>query len=346
MTSNKDFNKYFTDEDIAHWMSLQTDYAAQIPTDKWGNNIVIASRQYLPNRVNLVDSSVANIALLDVDKGKVLGSSHADIFIALADGIIAKGGDGDDVMLGASTRSRLYGEDGNDVLKSGDGRHYLYGGKGNDCLFSEGGTQVLQGGDGKDMISATRGEVTIGGGNGEDSIALSGAIKARLRGNEKLGEDYADNFNIDVAQGAEITIEDFGEKDTLTFQFHENVLGLSAQELLAKAGLQLQQEDTYGRSHDIAPRRLAISGDALSGEVTMKLHENAPNLLAYQWQENQVEGCMEAYKDELHRISDAYHNGDYAVVFDSQSDIENGVLNNIKLAQQAASVCITNARER
>lgn len=77
------------------------------------------------------------------------------------------GGQGDDIILGGTSRDTFYGGDGNDIVSGGGFVDSLYGGGGNDTLY--GGDQIdyLFGGSGDDLID---------GGAENDLLILSGEL--------------------------------------------------------------------------------------------------------------------------------------------------------------------------
>lgn len=89
----------------------------------------------------------------------------------------ARGGAGDDVIVGNAARNRLdggagddiiFGRGGNDRLTGGAGADRLYGGKGADKLVGGAGNDVLIGGAGADLLSPGAGSATLSGGKGAD----------------------------------------------------------------------------------------------------------------------------------------------------------------------------------
>lgn len=83
----------------------------------------------------------------------------------------AKGGSGDDILIGNSLDNLLRGFDGIDFIYGGDGDDMIYGGSGDDILHGGHGNDKIWGGYGDDIIWSGRGDYTeIQGGGGNDII--------------------------------------------------------------------------------------------------------------------------------------------------------------------------------
>ena len=85
---------------------------------------------------------------------------------------IFEGTDGNDVINGAGTRSKLSGEGGDDILRGRHDADDIYGGSGNDLLRGRGGADLLDGGEGDDQLFGNGGRdiFQFGRDFGEDSI--------------------------------------------------------------------------------------------------------------------------------------------------------------------------------
>lgn len=108
----------------------------------------------------------------------------------------ARGGNGNDTLIGNEVANRLqggigadslFGGAGTDNLKGGAGRDVIYGDSGNDRLFGNGGADSLFGGTGNDRILGEGGMDFISGGDGNDVIR--GGI-----GNDTLYGDGGDDL--------------------------------------------------------------------------------------------------------------------------------------------------------
>lgn len=112
---------------------------------------------------------------------KLLGRGGADrINLDISDvPILAKGGPGNDTIIGGNGDDRLYGGGGDDSISGGSGNDLLVGNKGDDTLLGEqdndtlvgnGGEDLFNGGAGADFLRARdRGaDESIIGGSGRD----------------------------------------------------------------------------------------------------------------------------------------------------------------------------------
>lgn len=109
----------------------------------------------------------------------------------------AKGGAGNDAIIGNSTANRLwggggddtlFGENGKDVLIGGAGSDRVDGGADNDTLHGNGGDDTLLGAAGNDGLFGGAGNDNLLGGDGNDAL-VGGAEADRLDGG--TGFDYA-----------------------------------------------------------------------------------------------------------------------------------------------------------
>ncbi len=150
---------------------------------------------------------------LDLRQGHFsMFGTYDDVVIAYGTKIEnAKGGSGDDTIIGNTLANELNGGTGNDTLrgggkgdtlKGGAGRDILDGGKGNDTLIGGGRGDTLKGGSGKDALRGDAGNDKLRGGNGDDTL------KGQA-GNDKLwGNGGADRFVFGDGGGKD-TIKDF-----------------------------------------------------------------------------------------------------------------------------------------
>lgn len=91
--------------------------------------------------------------------------------------VLARGGAGDDTLIGHDTRDRFWGGPGDDTLIGRRGFDRLFGGPGDD---------LLDGGPGRDLLRGGRGADTLLGGPGDDRL-FGGPWRDVLRGN--AGDD-------------------------------------------------------------------------------------------------------------------------------------------------------------
>lgn len=93
----------------------------------------------------------------------------------------ARGGSGDDVILGNRAANRLAGSGGADTLHGGNDSDNLDGGSGNDRLYGQLGADLLIGDNGADFLDGGPNSDILRGGSGNDRM-LAGTGSDRLRG--------------------------------------------------------------------------------------------------------------------------------------------------------------------
>jgi Ca2+-binding RTX toxin-like protein len=93
-------------------------------------------------------------------------------------GIVRRGTNGPDVLVGTGENDVLIGAGGNDRLIGLDGNDRLYGGAGNDTLVGGEANDFLVGGTGNDVLIGGPGQDTLRGGRGRDRFVFSGATQA------------------------------------------------------------------------------------------------------------------------------------------------------------------------
>ncbi|QKE64574.1 hypothetical protein HNE05_14870 [Aquipseudomonas campi] len=93
-------------------------------------------------------------------------------------GVVSRGSEGDDTLMGWSGNDHMFGEAGNDVLDAGSGRNDLYGGAGDDLLkvSTAAADNYFEGGAGNDTLIGSHNNDTyvFGVGSGVDVIKESG----------------------------------------------------------------------------------------------------------------------------------------------------------------------------
>ncbi len=82
----------------------------------------------------------------------------------------AKGGSGDDLILGNQAKNVLKGNGGKDTLKGAAKNDKLFGGNGGDKLFGGNGSDKLFGGFGKDEVNGGKGNDKLKGNGGNDNF--------------------------------------------------------------------------------------------------------------------------------------------------------------------------------
>ena len=102
---------------------------------------------------------------------------------------VAKGGTGNDLLIGNDGENQLMGNDGNDrywalggadVVYAGSGDDFIDGGDSDDWLLGEAGNDGVFGGSGDDGLSGNAGNDYVNGGEGDDSFYA------------EAGEDFAE----------------------------------------------------------------------------------------------------------------------------------------------------------
>ena len=82
----------------------------------------------------------------------------------------ARGGLGNDILVGGSGIDRLVGSEGDDTLEGNFGADILVGNAGNDTLSGDGGEDRLFGGAGEDLLDGDEGNDFLSGGDDADTI--------------------------------------------------------------------------------------------------------------------------------------------------------------------------------
>ncbi|MFB0610731.1 M10 family metallopeptidase C-terminal domain-containing protein [Aurantiacibacter poecillastricola] len=107
---------------------------------------------------------------------------------------VARGGDGNDVLIGNEYANTLWGGKGDDTLMGRDGDDVLRGENGDDTIDGGAGDDEIHGANGNDTINGGAGRDTIFGGNGDDTIN-GGAGNDLLRGGGGSNTFVFDTFD-------------------------------------------------------------------------------------------------------------------------------------------------------
>jgi len=99
------------------------------------------------------------------------GEDHVDAS-QLGAPIIARGGNGDDTLIGSQFGDKLFGNGHNDTIKGLDGDDIIEGGNGQDTIEGGDGNDCIDGGDGQDKIEGNAGNDLVLAGAGDDIIDL------------------------------------------------------------------------------------------------------------------------------------------------------------------------------
>jgi Ca2+-binding RTX toxin-like protein len=127
----------------------------------------------------------------------------------------AKGGSGNDKMVGTDGTNAFFGNGGNDGLQGNGAKDYLYGGEGNDTLWGNAGNDNLVGSTGNDTMDGGPGADWFSGWDGIDQVTYAGYTAAVTVTIDGQANDGASGEGDNVVPGVEIVIG--GQSgDTLT----------------------------------------------------------------------------------------------------------------------------------
>ena len=160
---------------------------------------------------------------LDLNPGAFssVGGLTANISIAFGAQIErARGGAGNDVIVGNAGANGLYGGAGEDFIDGGAGRDDIHGDVGSDHVLGGADGDRLHGGDGDDRIGGQDGDDFIDGGQGRDTLfgdagrdhMVGGSEEDRLHGqdgDDLIGGQDGDDF-IDGGAGRDTLFGDAG----------------------------------------------------------------------------------------------------------------------------------------
>lgn len=82
----------------------------------------------------------------------------------------AKGGTGNDSIIGNAANNTIWGGAGNDSISGGGGNDIYYAGTGDDTVWGGDNAEIYNGDDGNDTLKGAGGSDTLNGGNGNDII--------------------------------------------------------------------------------------------------------------------------------------------------------------------------------
>ncbi|MCW9046601.1 MAG: type I secretion C-terminal target domain-containing protein, partial [Gammaproteobacteria bacterium] len=201
LTINFAANSFNTGDEF--WFGVDTDNLGGNTGADFGNAGVGV-------QITLSDGSTMNgVYVTNAD-----GSSE----VAMVDGSLVSGGEGDDVLIGNTSDELLLGGEGNDLLLGGAGDDSLFGGSGVDILNGGSGNDSLTGGDGRDTFVWTSGDegtaalpandvitdFTLGAGG--DVLDLADLLQGEDTGNLT---DYL-HFDSDGSGGTTISVDSDG----------------------------------------------------------------------------------------------------------------------------------------
>ncbi|MFA7028615.1 MAG: hypothetical protein WC163_11655, partial [Sulfurovum sp.] len=150
-------------------------------------------------------SSVSEVSTISINNGSVTGTSEADYLVGVQS---ARGGDGDDYMVGTSGNDTLLGENGNDTIFGGAGNDFIDGGAGDDYIDGGAGADYILAGSGDDTIVFDAQDRMIDGGTGYDTLLIKGDQEIDFSG---LSEHISNIETIKLGEGKQdvtLTLED------------------------------------------------------------------------------------------------------------------------------------------
>ena len=155
-----------------------------------------------------------------------------------------QGGTGNDILSGAGGNDTLSGDAGDDVLKGDAGDDVLKGGSGNDQLFGGGGDDRMLGGAGNDEFWGGLGNHVISGGGGTDSVSYKfwteGGIYDLSNKTAQLADTYTDTLrgieNITTDAGADTVIGNAKDNRFNTGRGNDNISGGGGDDYLLGGG--------------------------------------------------------------------------------------------------------------
>jgi serralysin len=157
-----DFSNYTTNLDIdlrpGEWTTTSSAQLARLHWD--GSEVAVG------NIANALTFNGNPRSLIDNAKG----GSGDDVVIGNSAANVLSGLNGNDRLFGMSGDDRLYGHGGDDSISGGAGNNVLVGCAGNDALISGDGVDRLYGGDGDDVLRGGAGNDRLVGDAGNDRL--------------------------------------------------------------------------------------------------------------------------------------------------------------------------------
>jgi uncharacterized protein (TIGR03118 family) len=179
--------------------------------------------------------------------------------------LLARGGDGNDLLNGGSRDDDLSGDAGDDRVNGRAGDNAIDGGDGNDVLLGQAGNDVIFGGTGNDFIDGGEGDDVLAGGAGSD-VLIGGAGNDRIAGGAGLdtlfGGTGSDIFVLTPQTADRDWIRDF--------ETGQDMLEMSA--ALFGGGLS---------AGALAPARLVVGTAATQAGIGQLLFDSAAGVLRW-----------------------------------------------------------------
>ncbi|WP_163271099.1 M10 family metallopeptidase [Chelativorans alearense] len=212
-----DFSKYSTDLAVdlrpGKWTTTSSEQLAKLHYD--GSKIAAG------NIANALLYGNDTRSLIENAKGgpgndKIVGNGAANKLWGGAGNDVLSGGSGEDVLVGGAGADKLYGGADNDTLYGGGGNDALIGGAGRDRLYGSAGKDSLSGGGGNDVLVGGAGADKLDGGTGFDYGSYAGATagvtarlnKPSLNSGDALGDSYASIEGLIGSSHADLLVGD------------------------------------------------------------------------------------------------------------------------------------------
>lgn len=232
---------YRTGDDNYEFNSTTQEYFTTI-WDAGGEDTIDASGQTLASRIYLQAGTASTIGTI----GKFDDVSASDLLKAITPGEFgdrsynnvtiafnvdienAKGGQGDDLIIGNALDNKLWGNASSDVLKGDDGEDTLYGGDGHDMLYGgdDADTFVFESG-----FDESSSDTIADFLDSEDILELSGL----LEGFDSNTSDIADFLEFTTSGGDSTLFVDIDgtgtDHESVLLATFKNVTGLDAETL-------------------------------------------------------------------------------------------------------------------
>ncbi len=110
-----------------------------------------------------------------------------------------KGGTGNDTLVGGNQKDKLFGGAGDDELWGGSHRDKLFGSKGDDDIYGQDGKDVLKGNAGRDILIGGGGKDTLVGGANADNFLFYLASDSKMNAADVIKDFSRGSDKIDLS---------------------------------------------------------------------------------------------------------------------------------------------------
>lgn len=274
--------------DTYDFSSYTTDLSVDLRPGEWTTTSSAQLARLHYNGSEVATGNIANALLYNGDPSSLIenarGGSGNDVIVGNAaantlEGLDGNdeiwGGNGFDLLYGGDGRDRLFGGNANDRLFGGSGHDGLFGGNGHDGLFGGNGYDHLYGGFGYDHLYGGYGNDRLAGGYGNDRL-FGGPGDDRLYGgpgDDRLtGDDGADDLFGGDGQDAFVftSVNDSlpGAMDTI-WDFVSGIDTIDLQQIDANFNIGGNQAFTFigGSNFTNSAGELNFQNEILSGDV-------------------------------------------------------------------------------